>query len=168
MLWILQTRMLHLFPSPGDLPYPGIKPGSPALQEDSLPREPPGKTVTLRSPFEFKCLWLPAMSINRKYTSPWKSIMLFYKWWELTQYIFILRLLSDLKHMFAISENGIYFEHIICFEILRIEKHNGQNTCKKIYKYWTDCCCSVTKSCPTLCDLMNCSTSDLIWVIIHI
>ena len=33
---------LH-FPSPGDLPYPGIKPGSPALQADSLPTEPPGK-----------------------------------------------------------------------------------------------------------------------------
>ena len=31
------------FPSPGDLPNPGIKPGSPALQGDSLPAEPPGK-----------------------------------------------------------------------------------------------------------------------------
>jgi len=30
------------FPSPGDLPDPGIEPGSPALQ-DSLPTEPPGK-----------------------------------------------------------------------------------------------------------------------------
>ena len=30
------------FPSPGDLPNPGIKPGSPALQADSLPSEPPG------------------------------------------------------------------------------------------------------------------------------
>ena len=28
------------FPSPGDLPYPGIKPRSPALQVDSLPVEP--------------------------------------------------------------------------------------------------------------------------------
>ena len=28
-----------LFPSPGDLPDPGIKPGSPALQADSLPSE---------------------------------------------------------------------------------------------------------------------------------
>ena len=27
------------FPSPGDLPSPGIKPGSPALQADSLPTE---------------------------------------------------------------------------------------------------------------------------------
>ena len=31
------------FPSPGDLPDPGIKPGSPVLQADSLPSEPPGK-----------------------------------------------------------------------------------------------------------------------------
>ena len=29
------------FPSPGDLPDPGIKPRSPALQEDSSPPEPP-------------------------------------------------------------------------------------------------------------------------------
>ena len=28
------------FPSPGDLPNPGIKPTSPALQADSLPVEP--------------------------------------------------------------------------------------------------------------------------------
>ena len=32
------------FPSPGDLPNPGIKPRSPALQADSLPAEPPEKT----------------------------------------------------------------------------------------------------------------------------
>ena len=29
------------FPTPGDLPDPEIKPGSPALQADSLPSEPP-------------------------------------------------------------------------------------------------------------------------------
>ena len=31
------------FPSPGDLSNPGIKPGSPALQADSLPNELRGK-----------------------------------------------------------------------------------------------------------------------------
>ena len=31
------------FPSPGDIPNPGIKPRSPTLQEDSLPAEPQGK-----------------------------------------------------------------------------------------------------------------------------
>ena len=32
------------FPSPGDLPNPGIKPSCPALQADILPSEPPGKS----------------------------------------------------------------------------------------------------------------------------
>ena len=32
-----------LFPSPGDLPDPGIEPGSPALEADALTTEPPGK-----------------------------------------------------------------------------------------------------------------------------
>ena len=32
------------FPSPGDLPDPGIKPGSPVLQADSLPADLPGKS----------------------------------------------------------------------------------------------------------------------------
>ena len=51
---ILQARILewgkkkntgvgNLFPSPGDLPNPGIKPRSPALQVDSLPAELSGK-----------------------------------------------------------------------------------------------------------------------------
>ena len=31
------------FPSPGDLPNPGIKHRPPILQVDSLPAEPPGK-----------------------------------------------------------------------------------------------------------------------------
>ena len=31
------------FPSPGDLPNPGIEPGSPALQADALPSESSGK-----------------------------------------------------------------------------------------------------------------------------
>ena len=31
------------FPPPGDLPEPGIEPGSPEFQADSLPSEPPGK-----------------------------------------------------------------------------------------------------------------------------
>ena len=33
------------FPSPGDLPHPGIKPGSPALQAYALTSEPPGKHI---------------------------------------------------------------------------------------------------------------------------
>ena len=35
------------FLSPGDLPNPGIKPGSPTLQADALPSEAPGKLELL-------------------------------------------------------------------------------------------------------------------------
>ena len=35
------------FPSPGNLPNPGIKPRSPALQADSLPAEPLRKPDSL-------------------------------------------------------------------------------------------------------------------------
>ena len=40
---IFQARVLEWVPfsAPGDLPNPGIEPGSPALQEDALPSEPP-------------------------------------------------------------------------------------------------------------------------------
>ena len=45
---ILQARILEwvvtsFFPSPGDIPDPGIESRCPALQADSLPSEPPGK-----------------------------------------------------------------------------------------------------------------------------
>ena len=42
--WIANWSGLP-FPSPGDLPNPGIKPRSPALQTDALPSEPPGKPL---------------------------------------------------------------------------------------------------------------------------
>ena len=42
------------FPSPGDLPYPGIEPESPALQVDSLVSETPRKpTLHFKERFEF-------------------------------------------------------------------------------------------------------------------
>ena len=51
--WTIQSMELsrpeywtgYPFPSPGDLPNPGIKSRSPTLQADSLPAEPPGKPI---------------------------------------------------------------------------------------------------------------------------
>ena len=40
------------FPSPGDLPDPGIKPRSPTLQADSLPSEPRGKLQRIHLPMQ--------------------------------------------------------------------------------------------------------------------
>ena len=41
------------FPSPGDLPGPGIEPGSLALQADALPSEPPGKGMLITGGGEY-------------------------------------------------------------------------------------------------------------------
>ena len=46
------------FPSPGDLPDPGIKPRSPALQADPLPSEPP--VLSLSSVQLFMTPWTVA------------------------------------------------------------------------------------------------------------
>ena len=40
---IFQARILKPFPSPGDLPNPGVKPRSPTFQANSLPAEAQGK-----------------------------------------------------------------------------------------------------------------------------
>ena len=75
------------FPSPGDLPDPGIKPMSSALQADSLPSEPPGKSVyhtddrisvfELRTHWSgipdssaFSCFWGPKMPALRRNWHP--------------------------------------------------------------------------------------------------
>ena len=54
----------QLFPSPGDLPNPGIKPRSPTLQVDSLPAEPQGKPfVHKRGPLFFVSTFVPGVII---------------------------------------------------------------------------------------------------------
>ena len=57
---ILQARILEwvAYPSPGDLPNQGIKPGSPALKADSLTAQLPGKPGQSYEP-------LPNVSIRR-------------------------------------------------------------------------------------------------------
>ena len=55
VLGILQARILEWvpFPAPGALPDPGIESGSPALQANSLPSEPPGKPIWLNKYYAF-------------------------------------------------------------------------------------------------------------------
>ena len=67
-----------LFPSPGDLPNPGIEPGSPALQTDALPSEPPANEMRwnqkrrqqasqLSLPYVCSTVWI-AQRYSRNYT----------------------------------------------------------------------------------------------------
>ena len=44
------------FPSPEDLPDPGIEPGSPTLEEDALTSEPPGKPKSSYNPLEIRII----------------------------------------------------------------------------------------------------------------
>ena len=54
------------FPSPGDLPNPGIEPRSPALQADSLPTEPLGKPLTVNEMVIFiQCLNKMTVSLTK-------------------------------------------------------------------------------------------------------
>ena len=55
---IFQVRVAEwvAFPSPGDLPNPGIKPRSPALQADALPSEPPGNDETWHESIKKYCM----------------------------------------------------------------------------------------------------------------
>ena len=87
------------FPSPGDLPDPGIKPRSPTLQADSLPSELPGKPG-----------------------NGWRNVVK--------------------VEFFLLSSKVTAFFSI-------------QN--RKLVKMYF-CCCSVTQSCPTLCNLKDGST----------
>ena len=53
------------FPSPGDIPNPGIEPRTPALQADALPSEPPGKP-----PRNYMLLLLSCFSCVRLCATP--------------------------------------------------------------------------------------------------
>ena len=59
------------FLSPGDLPDPGIKPRTPALQADSLPSEPPGKPLMLHKvdPNEHPTLLVQLIDLTQARTS---------------------------------------------------------------------------------------------------
>ena len=63
------------FPSPGDLPQPGIEPRPPALQADSLPFEPPGMHTPVpptprkkkKKPYIYIYICLKKTAIKQKY-----------------------------------------------------------------------------------------------------
>ena len=59
------------FPSPGDLPGPGIEPRSPTLQTDALPSEPPGNLYCTCFQKEFevaKVIFLPSEHSNHVFS----------------------------------------------------------------------------------------------------
>ena len=57
------------FPSPGDLPDPGIEPRSPSLQADSLLFEPPGSSLWDATP-----ILLHGLETWHQAGSPWTCL----------------------------------------------------------------------------------------------
>ena len=51
------------FPSPGNLPNPGIEPRSPTLQADSLPAEPQGRPPSITGGFYWVNTWFPVLRL---------------------------------------------------------------------------------------------------------
>ena len=74
---IIQARILEwvAFPSPGDLPNPGIQPRSPALEADALTSEPPGKHNQINKFFNKKKKEGIKLSKTREETSNGKIHM---------------------------------------------------------------------------------------------
>ena len=65
------------FPSPGDFPDPGIKPGSPTLQADALPSKPPGKPRQVKIS-ESYAQRLAKLWMQRK--SSWRQLNILIQW----------------------------------------------------------------------------------------
>ena len=67
------------FPSPGDLPNPGIEPGSPALQADSLLTELQGKPCFRISGFIRKLLKIQQADVSRLFLwmTSWSPVTLY-------------------------------------------------------------------------------------------
>ena len=51
------------FPSPGNLPEPGLKPGCPALQSEALPSKPPGKHYYVNTNRTGHIIWILIVGI---------------------------------------------------------------------------------------------------------
>ena len=66
------------FPSPGDLPDPGIKPRPPVLQAESCSSEPPETDIGFYS----KCDFIPPTILLGLMLCPWTWRIFF--WWDST------------------------------------------------------------------------------------
>ena len=83
------------FPSPGNLPDPEIEPGSPALQADSLPSEPPGKPKIYKEGDSCQN-WI--LLIQRSIDGPRKMFRILTKVWLGKESVLGLELVSRQRH----------------------------------------------------------------------
>ena len=96
------------FPSPGDLPDPGIKPGSPALEADTLTSEQPGRKLPYSS-------YQPTLPPRSSYSSAFHQMQVNFaysrmKWNQILWYLYVSRLL-----FFFFSQHTVLEMHSIVY-----------------------------------------------------
>ena len=103
------------FPSPGDLPDPRIESGSPALQADSLPSEPPGNTFSASSVIFF---FLFVNVVN--HTDWFADIEPSWHPWDKSQLVVVYDPFYILFHSFCqhFIENFCIYIHQECWSII--------------------------------------------------
>ena len=107
------------FPSPGDIPDPGIEPGSPAVQADSLPSEPLGKPFSVLG---VGFLVLSCSELTEPFSS--KSHAFLLQWKTFLYYFYPLTLIpSALDHLDWVSMNLLFsFIFAICLYFLYFKR----------------------------------------------
>ena len=97
------------FPSPGDLPNPGIKPGLPHCRQMLLSSEPPGKKSLLKPCAHFDCIFF-SLLLNFKHTLSILDIN------SLSDILFVDSVLWSTQ-LFHIDEMQIayFFFYCLCF-----------------------------------------------------
>ena len=86
------------FPSPGDLPDPGIEPRSPTLEADTLTSEPPGK-LKVDVFLELSCLFYIPMDVGNLIpgSSAFSKSSMYI--WKFSVHVLLKPSLKDLKNL---------------------------------------------------------------------
>ena len=102
------------FPSPGDLPDPGIEPGSPVLQADSLPSVPPVNPLELPL-ISVKLKKEPLDVSYRVWKMEWQSYLFLRVVWELHENCMLLYCLTQVFDVNTYWEDSLSSSPPHCF-----------------------------------------------------
>ena len=111
------------FPSPGDLPDPGMESESPALQVDSLPSEPLGKHVlsyvlsirwqSFQGPFELKIMIFFYVLRMRSLRVKWRCSLSYIDFVSIWDNIFVIKCLYLCRTMAELHKIPIHISYYL-------------------------------------------------------
>ena len=125
------------FPSPGDLPNPGIEPGSPMFQADSLPSEPP-QNIPRRehgNPLQYPCWrnpWMEEPGGLHRVAKSWTRLKQLSRAWHEVTYAEI----SHTGMLFPLREGFTQTPKSLCLEHGERFLHTFSQALKQIFSIW--------------------------------